>query len=718
MQNLLYAGYYVGRSDNPKAPLMRSGEQPSPSLTKEVLGAKSVVAKLAKNVLMIDCDNQVDCDAMDKAVATLNIKVPTMITTRGKHYYFSNNGLESKCFTGVRLACGIKCDIKDGAKNAFDCIKIDGDFRRWVNADAPLQVLPKAFYPLSIKLESLSGMSEGSRNQTIINEVGMLKRYGFSYPDVKHILSVMNSSVFADPLPTGEFIHATRESLYNNAYSRKKKGPAKYDNNQSAQFETDSEELEELSFDVVDAGDNKQPKKRKQKAREDEDKAKFDHVQTSNELIEKYNIINVDGLLMRYDDGVYVPCDKNALERIICLNYPELTIRKRAEVHAFVRATCPLHGVNDADKYLDYFVFSNGTFKYEAEKNTLVKVDNDPERIIFNRVPHNYNPVAFSNTVNNFINDLACNNSEVYTQIIECMGHCLMRRNSIRGVFLLLGNTCNGKSTFLNVLSNLLGGENVSSIKMHELSDRFSRWQIGYKLANLGDDISSEYIPDTNIIKSVATSDTITVERKGKDGYKITPYCTMIFSANDLPRLKDNSNAALNRITIIPFNATFNSRHPHYNPNLAIELASPECMEALLNLAVWGLITLKRNKQLTHTSVRDAFRFSYATNNNPVLSFIMTEFWDPEIPVSDGGCCQELLNVINATPREIHNSYMEYCAEERLTPLGKTKFTNEFLRYFYNVSVQLKMVQGARCWRFCKIDPELPIGFNIRDAML
>ena len=711
-ENLLYVGFYVGRADNPKAPNMRQGEEPSPRITESIAAAPSIVAKLASNVIMIDCDNQQDCVAMDKAIATLNIKVPTMHTTRGKHYYFSNEGLESKCFTGVRLACGIKCDIKNGAKNSFDCIKFNGESRHWVNADAPLLPLPKPFYPLSTKLESLSGMCEGSRNQTVLNEVGMLKRYGFSYDDVKHILSITNACVFSNPLPVAEFLHATREPLYNNAYDRKKKGAAKYATTQ-APIVLDDDDDDVLN--VAGAGDNN---RKHQKQQNNDEKEKFDHVKTSNELIEKYNFINVDGLLMRYDDGVYVPCDKDGLERIICQGYPELTIRKRAEVHAFLRATCPIFSANDADKYLDFFVFANGTFKYEEKMESLVKVDNDPKRIIFNRIPHNYNPMAVNETVNNFIHDLACDNPEVYTQIVECMGHCLMRRNSIRGIFLLLGRTCNGKSTFLEVLSNMLGGENVSSIKMHELSDRFSRWQIGYKLANLGDDISSEYIPDTNVIKSIATSDTITVERKGKDGYKITPYCTMIFSANDLPRLKDNSNAALNRITIIPFNATFDARHPHYNPNLSLELRTPECMEALLTIAIRGLITIKRNKQLTHTHVRDAFRFTYATTNNPVLSFIMNSYWDPEVNLSEGGCCQELLTILNSTPREIHELYMDYCTEERLNPLGKTKFTHEFLRYFYNLSVQFKMVQGVRLWRFCKIDPEQPIGINLRDAML
>ena len=54
-----------------------------------------------------------------------------------------------------------------------------------------------------------------------MNEVGVLKRYGLSYDDAKVALSIMNSCVFAEPLPMSEFDHVTRKSLYDNAYNRK-----------------------------------------------------------------------------------------------------------------------------------------------------------------------------------------------------------------------------------------------------------------------------------------------------------------------------------------------------------------------------------------------------------------------------------------------------------------------------------------------------------------
>ena len=681
----LHKGFYLGRNDNQKAPSFKSGEQPHTMEEIQALNPKSIVGVLASNVIMIDCDNELDVRAMDKALKKLALTVPTMKTTRGKHYYFSNFNVESKSLSGVRLACGIKADVKNGDKTAFDCIMTDGQARPWENYGVDLIPLPTWLKPLSTKLDTYSGMNEGSRNQTIMNELGVLKRYGLSYDDAKVALSIMNSCVFADPLPNSEFDHVTRKSLYDNAYNRKTK-PKDFVGR------VDADDVLGLIETTLDGVDVEQESKGKRK--------RFDHEGLARTICESYHVINVDGLLMQYDNGVYLPAHKEGIERIICANVPDTTIKQRSEVYATLKLISRSYTYNDSVPYLDYFAFSNGVFKLDLESQSLVKVENDPERLIFNRIPYPYDPNAYNDLLNQFLDDIACGDQDIKIQLAEMLGHSLMRRNSIRGIFVLLGETSNGKSTFLDMVSHMLGNENTSHIKMHELSERFNKWQIGYKLANIGDDISTEYLPDSNIIKSISTSDSVAVERKGKDGYTINPYCTLMFSANELPRLKDAGMAMLNRVTIIPFNANFNANSDNFDPDLINKLIEPDVMKALVNMAVWGLINIKTNRRLTVTESKVQYRVEYAELNNPVLMFIKNNYWDERTPFSH---CQLSLNVrelFNKTTITVYGEYKEFCQIEGLKPLGKTKFTNALLECLNGVEVKQTSIEGEGAYRF------------------
>lgn len=681
----LHKGFYLGRNDNQKAPSFKSGEQPHTMEEIQALNPKSVVGVLASNVIMVDCDNELDVQAMDKALKKLALTVPTMKTTRGKHYYFSNFNVESKSLSGVRLACGIKADIKNGDKTAFDCIMVDGQARPWENYGVDLIPLPTWLKPLSTKLDTYSGMNEGSRNQTIMNELGVLKRYGLSYDDAKVALSIMNSCVFADPLPNSEFDHVTRKSLYDNAYDRKTK-PKDFVGR------ADVNDVLGLIETTLDGVDVEQESKGKRK--------RFDHEGLARIICENYHVINVDGMLMQYDNGVYLPAHREGIERIICANVPDTTIKQRSEVYATLKLISRSYKYDDCFPYLDYFAFSNGVFKLDLESQSLVKVENDPERLIFNRIPYPYDPNAYNDLLNQFLDDIACGDQDIKIQLAEMLGHSLMRRNSIRGIFVLLGETSNGKSTFLDMVSHMLGNENTSHIKMHELSERFNKWQIGYKLANIGDDISTEYLPDSNIIKSISTSDCITVERKGKDAYVINPYCTLMFSANELPRLKDAGMAMLNRVTIIPFNANFNANSENFDPNLINKLIEPDVMKALVNMAVWGLINIKRNQGLTLTQAKVDIRMAYAELNNPVLMFIKDNYWDDHTPFTHHQLSLNIKELFGKTPITVYGEYKEFCQIEGLKPLGKTKFVKALLECLNGVEVTRRRIEGALDYRF------------------
>lgn len=130
------------------------------------------------------------------------------------------------------------------------------------------------------------------------------------------------------------------------------------------------------------------------------------------------------------------------------------------------------------------------------------------------------------------------------------------------------------------------------------------------------------YIEDTSIFKKVVTGDTIKAEEKGQKPFQFNPYCTLVFSANDIPRTKDRTGAVLRRLVIIPFNATFSIDDPDFNPHIREDLKTPECVEYFIRLSIEGLKRVIANKAFTDSKAVQKQKDEYEKENNPVLAFI------------------------------------------------------------------------------------------------
>ena len=111
----------------------------------------------------------------------------------------------------------------------------------------------------------------------------------------------------------------------------------------------------------------------------------------------------------------------------------------------------------------------------------------------------------------------------------EAIGYCFYRRNELGKAFILTGDKSNGKSTFLSMVQNLLGEENIASLDLKELGDRFKTAELFGKLANVGDDIGDEFIANAAIFKKLVTGDRVSAERKGQNPFEFNNYSKLLF---------------------------------------------------------------------------------------------------------------------------------------------------------------------------------------------
>ncbi len=110
------------------------------------------------------------------------------------------------------------------------------------------------------------------------------------------------------------------------------------------------------------------------------------------------------------------------------------------------------------------------------------------------------------------------------------------------------------------MVKNVLSRNNYVSLDLDELSEKFSTTTMYGKLANIGDDISDDFLQGKAIaqFKKIVSGNDIKAENKGQDVYFFRPTVKLLFSANEIPRMRNKGfDAIKRRLVIIPFKAKF-----------------------------------------------------------------------------------------------------------------------------------------------------------------
>lgn len=187
----------------------------------------------------------------------------------------------------------------------------------------------------------------------------------------------------------------------------------------------------------------------------------------------------------------------------------------------------------------------------------------DPKYIITSKIATPYKPNAEKPKdfdVDEWFSSLACGDEEVATLLWQMINEAT-NSNYTRGkVGILYGPSGNnGKSTYLALVMNVIGRENVSTLKPPEFGEKFKVSQINGKVCNIGEEISDSYIDDIHNLMCIATGDPITVEEKGKPPFTLISKAFCAFSGNSLPRTR-NKDGWIRRALIVPFYADFSGQ--------------------------------------------------------------------------------------------------------------------------------------------------------------
>lgn len=587
---------------------------------------------LAAETILIDVDDFEASEILFKVVKEYALTCRVYRTSRGKHFLFKNSRVPTNK-TGCKLAIGLTADIKIGTRNSYEVLKYDNQNREILYDTAEneeAQQLPRWLFPVKSKMEFLNMETGDGRNQGLFNYILTLQSNDFSVEEARETIRIINKFVLKVPLSDDEIETVLRDDAF--------KKPV---------FFMGSTFL-------------------------------FDKFATF--LKNNNHIIKINNQLHIYKNGIYIS-GLAEIEAEMIQHIPGLNRAKRTEVLAYLDI---LIRENSKAEDANLIAFENGL--YNIVDDSFVEFT--PEHIITNKIRWKYNPEAYSELADKTLNKIACNDPQIRALLEEAIGYCFYRRNELGKAFILTGDKSNGKSTFLSMVQCLLGDENISSLDLKELGDRFKTAEMFGKLANIGDDIGDEFIANPAIFKKLVTGERVSAERKGQNPFEFNNYSKLLFSANNIPRIKDKTGAVQRRLTIIPFDARFSADDPDFNPYIKHLLKTDEVMEYLINLGIAGLKRVLLNRKFTGSTKVQKAMDEYEENNNPIIGFFRE-------------CEDEEFQIENEPTNVVYKRYQEYCLANSLQPMSNIEFSKQVNRIL-NMRVENKWLNGKKHRIFIK----------------
>lgn len=170
--------------------------------------------------------------------------------------------------------------------------------------------------------------------------------------------------------------------------------------------------------------------------------------------------------------------------------------------------------------------------------------------------PSNENMELWLETVNNFF----CGDADLIDYVQQTVGLAAIGKVYQEALIIAYGEGSNGKSTFWNTISKVLGSYS-GAISADALTVGCKRnvkpemAELKGKRLVIAAELEEGMRLNTSIVKQLCSTDEISAEKKYKDPFKYEPTHSLVLYTNHLPRVGANDDGTWRRLIIIPFNA-------------------------------------------------------------------------------------------------------------------------------------------------------------------
>jgi putative DNA primase/helicase len=196
----------------------------------------------------------------------------------------------------------------------------------------------------------------------------------------------------------------------------------------------------------------------------------------------------------------------------------------------------------------------NGTFEIDKQGKGILRTTNKADFLKY-QLPFAYNPDATCPIFQRYL-DVSLPDKVAQNVLAEYIGYVFAPNLKLEKALILYGSGANGKSVFFDIISALLGTQNVSSYSIDTLCEQngYYRAMIANKLINYSSEIGKRFEVDK--FKQLCSGEPVEARLPYGEPFQIRNYARLVFNANQLPKDTEQTNAYFRRFLIIPFSVT------------------------------------------------------------------------------------------------------------------------------------------------------------------
>ena len=335
-----------------------------------------------------------------------------------------------------------------------------------------------------------------------------------------------------------------------------------------------------------------------------------------------WNLTYKDACFYIYSGTHWQPLDDESTRHILKVlivkfGYPEIECRSIEFINKLF-----LQFVHDASALqFDYekqslINLQNGTLKFTENGATLHEFKS--KDFATHQLDFDYNPRAQNQLFLSYLNDVLPDKDTQRT-LQQIAGYLFVKGLKLELVFLLYGEGRNGKSVFQEVLTGVIGHDNVSSYSLEDLTKDtgYCRIKIANKVVNYGTDISMQSLKN-DAFKVLASGEPIAAREIYRSNFEMRDYAKLIFNINRIDNANvEHTTGYFRRFLFVPFGVTISDEK--IDRDLHKKILTDKA--GVLNWIIEGANEVVKNREIFVSKECDDFKQQFIKECDNVSMF-------------------------------------------------------------------------------------------------
>jgi len=295
----------------------------------------------------------------------------------------------------------------------------------------------------------------------------------------------------------------------------------------------------------------------------------------------------------------------------------------------------------------------NGTMEFTKAGWKLW--DFNPNDFLTYQLPFSYDSEATCPIFNKYLEEVLPDESS--RMVLQEYSGYIFNDANLEKMLMLVGTGSNGKSVYFNIISALVGRQNMLNYSLGLFSHEYNRAKLTNVLLNYSSEKGTELNPD--IFKALVSGEPIQAREPYGKPFTLFNKVRFIVNANELPKETEHTQAYFRRYLLIPFDVTIDESK--MDIDLADKIIANE-LSGVFNWLLRGLERIIAQRKFTVCEKSKTALEDFRRQSDSVALFI-EEF------------AYESSETFKTAVADLYGRYKDFCKDDGYRPVGKNKFS-------------------------------------------